>query len=123
MATKVLLFIETEATYCAKLFAECANYRFSYFGTHCKENLELFIKNELERAARSESDLNTIVYIILPTIVVVCGILCIVLIGSPNVRAWLIVLMMLGAFLMVVDSNTKARNAEYQEILQKYNSN
>lgn len=40
--------------------------------------------------------------------------------GSPNVRAWLIVMMMLGAFLMAVDSNTKARNADYHEILQKY---
>ena len=28
--------------------------------------------------------------------------------------------MMLGSFLMVVDSNTKARNAEYHAILQKY---
>ena len=34
-------------------------------------------------------------------------------------RAWFIVLMMLGAFLMAVDSNTRARNAGYHEILQK----
>ena len=97
--------------------------RITAFKEQYKENPQLFIKSELERTAKSDSDLNTIVYIVLPTIVVVCGILCIVLMGSPNVRAWLIVLMMLGAFLMAVDSNTKARNTEYHEILQKYISN
>lgn len=92
--------------------------RITSFQQEYKENPELFIKNELARTAKSDGDLNIIVYTILPAIVIVSGILCIVLISSPNIRAWLIVLMMLSAFLMVVDSNTKARNADYHTILQ-----
>ena len=38
---------------------------------------------------------------------------------SIHARAWLIVMMALGSLLMIVDSNTKARNADYREQLQK----
>ena len=97
--------------------------RIEQFQQAYRENPEAFVMSELERTAKSDRDLNLIVYIILPAIVIISGILCIVLVGSPNVRAWLIVLMMLGAFLMAVDSNTNARNAEYHDMLLKYNPN
>lgn len=97
--------------------------RITTFQEQYRENPKQFVKSELERTAKSDNDLNLIVYAILPAIVIGCGIFCIVLTGNPTARVWLIVLMMLGAFLMAVDSNTKARNAEYHEILLKYISN
>lgn len=96
--------------------------RITAFEQQYKENPELFVKSELERTAKSDSDLAGIVYRILPIIIIVCA-LCAMFYTATSWRAWFIVLMMLGAFLMVVDSNTKARNADYHSVLQKYISN
>lgn len=85
------------------------------------DNPELFVKSELERTAKSDSDLTTIVFRILPVIIVVCA-LGAMFITKTGWRAWFIVLMMLCAFLMAVDSNTRARNAEYHELLQGHNT-
>ena len=96
--------------------------RIASFQEQYRENPEQFVRSELERTAKSDSDLTMIVFRILPVIVIVCAIGA-MFITQTQWRAWFIVLMMLGAFLMAVDSNTKARNAEYHEILLKYISN
>ena len=93
--------------------------RIASFQEQYRENPELFVKGELERTAKSDSDLTMIVFRILPVIVIVCAVGA-MFITKTQWRAWFIVLMMLGAFLMAVDSNTRARNAEYHEILLKY---
>lgn len=90
--------------------------RIERFQQEYRENPEAFRKAELERTAQSEHDLNLIVYRALPAIVILCGV-AVMFVTGPNLRAWLIVLMMLGAFLMAVDSNTRARNADYHERL------
>lgn len=87
--------------------------RITDFQEQYKENAELFIKSELERTAKSDRDLDNIVYMILPILVIVLAIGAIVLTGV-NWRAWLITMMLLCSFLMIVDSNTKARNAAYR---------
>ena len=95
-----------------------ANYpRIDKFQEQYKADAELFVKSELERTAKSDHDLNLIVYMVLPIIVIVCGALVIGFTHSINARAHLIVIMLLGSFLMIVDSNTKARNAEYRNHL------
>lgn len=91
--------------------------RIAAFQQQYKENPEQFVKSELARTAKSDHDLNLIVYYVLPIMVIVCGVLVVGFKESTYARAWLIVLMMLGAFLMVIDSNTKARNADYHEQL------
>ena len=94
--------------------------RIERFQEQYTENAETFVQSELERTAKSDSDLNRIVYLILPVIVIVCGALVIGFTKSIHARAWLIVLMLLGSFLMIVDSNTKARNADYRNRLLEY---
>ena len=91
--------------------------RIASFQEQYRENPELFVRGELERTAKSDSDLTMIVFRILPVIVIACAVGA-MFITKTLWRAWFIVLMMLGAFLMAVDSNTRARNAEYHEILQ-----
>ena len=87
--------------------------RITNFQEQYKENAELFVKSELERTAKSDRDLNNIVYMILPILVIVFAIGAIVLTGV-HWRAWLITMMLLCSFLMIVDSNTEARNAAYR---------
>ena len=96
--------------------------RIASFQQQYRENPELFVKGELERTAKSDSDLTMIVFHILPVIVIACAVGA-MFITKTQWRAWFIVLMMLGAFLMAVDSNTRARNAEYHEMLLKYHPN
>ena len=87
-----------------------------------KTDAELFVKSELARTAKSDHDLNLIVYMVLPIMVIVCGALVIGFTHSVHARAWLIVMMLIGSFLMIVDSNTKARNAEYRNHLLSTNT-
>jgi len=91
--------------------------RIDKFQEQYKADARLFVKSELERTAKSDHDLNLIVYMVLPIMVIVCGALVIGFTHSTHARAWLIVMMLLGSFLMIVDSNTKARNAEYRDHL------
>ena len=93
--------------------------RIASFQEQYRENPEQFVKNELERTSKSDSDLTMIVFRILPVLVIACAVGA-MFITKTHWRAWFIVLMMLGAFLMAVDSNTRARNAEYHAMLQKY---
>lgn len=92
------------------------------FQEQYRENPEQFVKSEPERTAKSDSDLTMIVFRILPVIVIACAIGAMFITKTPW-RAWFIVLMMPGAFLMAVDSNTRARNAEYHKILLTYHPN
>lgn len=91
--------------------------RITNFQEQYKENAGLFVKSELERTAKSDRNLNNIVYMILPILVIVFAIGAIVLTGV-NWRAWLITMMLLCSFLMIVDGNTKARNAAYRTHLE-----
>lgn len=90
--------------------------RIEQFQQAYRENPEAFVKSELERTAKSDHDLNLIVYRALPAIILVCGII-VMFVTGPNLRAWLITLMMLCAFLMAIDSNTTARNYNYRQQL------
>ncbi|MBQ8050359.1 MAG: hypothetical protein IJ197_02125 [Bacteroidaceae bacterium] len=95
--------------------------RIEKFQEQYRENTELFVQGELERTAKSDRDLTLIVFRVLPILVMLCA-LGAMFITKTQGRAWFIVLMMLFAFLMAVDSNTRARNAEYHDILLKVNS-
>ncbi|MBP3774526.1 MAG: hypothetical protein ILA34_04155 [Bacteroidaceae bacterium] len=88
--------------------------RICTFQEQYEANPTAFVASELERTAKSDHDLNLIVYYVLPIFVIVCGVLVVGFKDSTYVRAWLITLMALGAMLMVIDSNTKARNADYR---------
>ena len=90
------------------------NPRIEKFQEQYQASPETFVQAELDRTAKSDHDLNLIVYTVLPIFVIVCGVLVVGFKDSTHTRAWLITLMLLGSFLMVVDSNTKARNSDYR---------
>ena len=94
--------------------------RIKAFQEQYQKSPESFVKAEIARTAKSDGDLTTIVYRILPAIVIVCA-LGAMFIARDGWRAWFITLMMLGALLMAVDSNTRARNAEYRTKLMEAN--
>jgi ABC-2 type transport system permease protein len=77
-----------------------------------RQNPTAFVKQEIERTGNSQSQLK-LVFRILPVIVVLAALLILFLPGSPNWRAIGITLVITAAFLMVVDSNTDARNSVY----------
>jgi ABC-2 type transport system permease protein len=74
-----------------------------------------FFEAELQRTSKSQRDL-TLVFKILPAIVIVAAIV-IILAPASLWRAIAVTVILTAAFLMVVDSNTEARNDAYHSQL------
>lgn len=91
--------------------------RIAQFELAQRNNAQQFIQQELQRTAKSQKDLAT-VFKVLPVLLIVVGLL-ILFVPSPTWRAIAITLGLLVLFLMVVDSNTDARNTIYHEQLKK----
>ncbi len=81
-----------------------------------KNNPDEFIQNEIARTAKSQQDLATIVFKVLPAIIIVAAVLIIV-VSTPLWRAIGITIIVLMSCLMFIDSNTAARNANYHQQL------
>jgi ABC-2 type transport system permease protein len=86
------------------------------FETAYKNNPDEFIRNEIARTAKSQKDLATIVFKVLPTIIIVAALL-VMLVSTPLWRAIGITTIALMACLMFIDSNTAERNANYHQQL------
>lgn len=95
------------------------NPRISQFEQASGSNPASFVRQELQRTNKSQKDLAT-VFKVLPILLVVSG-LMILFLPSPNWRAIGITIGLLTLFLMVVDSNTDARNTIYHEQLKSLN--
>ncbi|MGG5210102.1 hypothetical protein ACQWU4_14325 [Chryseobacterium sp. MIQD13] len=89
--------------------------RITQFEQEYKKDSFAFIKKEIARTTKSDSELK-LVFKILPAIAIAAAIF-LILFSSPNWRAISITIMLTVAFLMVVDSNISARNAEYRDQL------
>jgi ABC-2 type transport system permease protein len=77
---------------------------------------DVFVQNEIARTTESQKQL-TLVFRILPAIVIIGSLIILGLPGSPNWRAIGITLIVTTAFLMIVDSNTDSRNSLYRSQL------
>lgn len=82
------------------------------------ENPKSFVQQEVQRTGKSQKDLG-LVFKVLPILLIVAGLL-ILFLPAPVWRAIGITLALLVAFLMVVDSNTNARNSLYHEQLKNF---
>lgn len=91
--------------------------RLAQFKTAYKNDVDGFVKKEIERTAKSESDFK-IVFKVLPAIAILAAVF-LILFSTPHWRAISITVILLVTFLMIVDSNTAARNAAYREQLLK----
>lgn len=90
--------------------------RISSFETAYKNNPDEFIQNEITRTAKSQRDLATIVFKVLPAIIIVAALLT-MFVSTPLWRATGITIILLMSCLMYVDSNTGARNTNYHQQL------
>jgi hypothetical protein len=86
------------------------------FETAYKNNSDEFIQNEIARTAKSQKDLATIVFKVLPVVIIVAAVL-IMIVSIPLWRTIGITIIALMTCLMFIDSNTAARNANYHQQL------
>jgi len=89
--------------------------RITQFETAYNTNAKLFVQTETERTSKSQNDL-ALVFKVLPIIIVVAALL-IIFVNTPLWRAIGITTIALMTVLMLIDSNTNARNAAYHQRL------
>jgi len=86
------------------------------FETAYENNPNEFIQSEIARSAKSQKDLSTIVFKVLPAIIIVAALL-IMVVSTPLWRAIGISIIAFLTCLMFIDSNTAERNANYHQQL------
>src|SRR5258706_12521349 len=90
--------------------------RIAQFEAACKNDSKSFIQNEIVRTTKSKHDL-ALVFKILPAIII-AAVLLIMFSQAPLWRAIGVTTILLMTLLMLIDSNTDARNTAYhQELL------
>lgn len=89
--------------------------RIIQFETAYNTDAKAFVRAETERTAKSQNDL-AVVFIALPFIIIVAALL-IMLVNTPLWRAIGITTIALMTVLMLIDSNTDARNTAYHKHL------
>lgn len=89
--------------------------RIERFEKEYHQNPDVFIKAELQRTAESQRQL-ALVFRILPAIIIIAALVIFFLPMFPW-RAIAVTMIMIATFLMIVDSNTEARNTAYHDQL------
>jgi ABC-2 type transport system permease protein len=87
------------------------------FQKEVNNDTDAFLQKEVQRTAKSQAELG-VVFKVLPAIIIVAALL-IIFVPSLQWRAIGITIILLMASLMVVDSNTDARNTAYHRNLLK----
>ncbi|MFZ4861275.1 hypothetical protein ACL9RF_03740 [Sphingobacterium sp. Mn56C] len=90
--------------------------RIAQFEAAYQQNATQFAEAEIARTAKSQQDF-TKVFIVLP-LLIVAGAALILFLSSPTWRAIGISLAFLSTVLLLIDSNTEARNAAYHKQLK-----
>jgi hypothetical protein len=91
--------------------------RIARFESEARRDPKAFLDTEIERTAKSRGDL-ALVFKILPGIIIIAALL-IMLAPATGWRAISVTIILTAAFLMVVDSNTTARNDDYHTQLSE----
>jgi hypothetical protein len=91
------------------------NPRIARFASEAQLNPKAFLAAEIQRTAKSQRDL-ALIFKILPAIVIVAAAV-IMLAPATGWRAISVTIILTATFLMVVDSNTTARNDDYHNQL------
>jgi ABC-2 type transport system permease protein len=93
--------------------------RIALFEREAHRDPKAFLETEIQRTAKSQRDL-AFVFKILPAIIIVAAAV-ILLAPATAWRAVAVTIILTAAFLMVVDSNTTARNDDYHAQLLNIN--
>jgi hypothetical protein len=89
--------------------------RIIQFETAYKTDAKEFVKTEIDRTAKSQNDF-VLVFKVLPLIIIAAALL-IMFVNAPLWRAIGVTTITLMTLLMLIDSNTDARNAAYHKFL------
>jgi len=92
--------------------------RIEQFKTEYNADANSFVQKEIARTTKSQSEFQT-VFKALPAIIIV-AVIVLMLFSSANWRAITLTIITISAFLMIIDSNTEARNNIYREQLLKF---
>lgn len=92
--------------------------RIERFEKEYHQDPDTFIKEEIQRTTVSQKQL-TLVFRILPAIIILAA-LAIMLLPMFPWRAIAVTIIITAAFLMIVDSNTEARNSDYHTQLLSF---
>jgi ABC-2 type transport system permease protein len=85
--------------------------RIEQFEKEFNSNPKEFVLKEIQRTAKSQKEL-ALVFKILPAIIIVAAFI-LIFFPAPYCRTICITIILAMAFLMMVDSNTDARNSDY----------
>jgi membrane protein YdbS with pleckstrin-like domain len=91
--------------------------RITQFETAYNADTKAFVQTEIARTAKSQHEL-AVVFKILPIIIIAAALL-IIFVNTPFWRASAVTIITLITVLMLIDSNTNARNTAYHQQLLK----
>lgn len=97
------------------------NPRIDRFEKEYRLDPDAFVQSEIQRTEKSQGEL-ALVFKILPAVIVLAAIL-ILLVPASIWRAIAVTLIVNAAFLMIVDSNTEARNDGYHYEIHRFKTN
>lgn len=90
--------------------------RLNNFEASYAQDASVFITSEIARAEKTMAEYTTIVFKVIPIIIMICALL-IVLVDRPTWRAISITTMAMMVVILLVDSNANARMASYYDEL------
>ncbi|AYB34829.1 hypothetical protein [Chryseolinea soli] len=91
--------------------------RISRFEQEYRSDSEVFIKEEVARAQKSKRELARVLKML--PLIILFGALLVILVSNTTWRAIGITVILLSIILLIVDSNTDARNSEYLQQLER----
>lgn len=93
--------------------------RISQFAEHHERDEVSFVETEIARGDKTVAEFNTVVFKAIPLIIVACA-LMLIFIDKPGWRATNTAVIAMMAVILMVDSSSKARIAEYTEKLKEH---
>lgn len=90
--------------------------RLSAFPQAYQQDARAFVQSEIQRAEKTINEFQTVVFKVIPGIIIVCALL-IIFVDKPIWRAGGIVIIAMMAIILLIDSNASARMDGYHEQL------
>ena len=90
--------------------------RLSSFPLAFNADAKAFLASEIARAEKTVNGYNTVIFRVLPLIVITCAVL-LMLMKSPVWQASMVAVITMMAVILIVDTNASARIADYKEKL------
>ncbi|GAB4341352.1 MAG: hypothetical protein Kow0037_27880 [Calditrichia bacterium] len=90
--------------------------RLTNFPKEYQQNAEVFVQSEIQRAEKTITEFQTVVFKVIPGIIIVCALL-VVFVNKPLWRASSIAIIAMMTIILLIDSNSHARMEAYHKKL------